>query len=189
MMAPDTISCDSDAKIRRYSDTKLLHAANNDDDDDDNDETDMYMNETYNNHPIPIFNVANVLGASIPTTHETHPDNYQITDIIFDSNTTGGTYDPLNGQYDPLELNIQEMLELDIATSRNALRKPRYSMNNVADGVDEKCNVHYSDAGNDNIVGGTTINNSTAYVSNTDNRNMFKSMPNLSASSENLLQK
>lgn len=181
MMAPDTISCDNDAKIRRYSDTKLLHSAHNVDDDDD--ENDLYMNETYNNHPMPIFNVANVLGASIPTTtHENHPENYQITDIIFDSNTTGGTYDPL-------ELNIQEMLELDIATSRNALRKPRYSMNNVADGVDEKCkNVHYSDTGNDDN-NSSTINNTTPYVNNPDNRNMFKSMPNLSASSENLLQK
>ncbi|XP_055319978.1 uncharacterized protein LOC129577267 [Sitodiplosis mosellana] len=185
MMAPDTISCDSDAKIRRYSDTKLLHAANHLDDD-DNEESDLYMNDTYNNHPMPIFNVATVLGASIPTTtHDTHPENYQITDIIFDSNTTGGTYDPL-------ELNIQEMLELD--GSRNVLRKPRYSMNNVADGVDEKCNIHYSDAGNDNYssnggVGGVSTNNSTAYVNNPDNRNMFKSMPNLSASSENLLQK
>lgn len=187
MMAPDTISCDSDTKNRRYSDTKLLHVTNNDENDDEND---MYMNETYNDHPIPIFNVANVLGASIPTTHETHPDNYQITDIIFDSNTTGGTYDPLNGQYDPLELNIQEMLELDIATSRNALRKPRYSMNNVADGVDEKCNVHYLDSGNDNNATNTVAtNNTTAYVNSADNRNMFKSMPNLSASSENLLQK
>lgn len=194
MMAPDTISCDSDAKIRRYSDTKLLHTANHLDDDDDDEESDLYMNETYNNHPMPIFNVATVLGSSIPaTTHDTHPENYQITDIIFDSNTTGGTFDPL-------ELNIQEMLELD--TSRNVLRKPRYSLNNVADGIDERCNVHYSDAGNDNYGGAVSnsggggggsgagvTNNTTAYVNNPDNRNMFKSMPNLSASSENLLQK
>lgn len=175
MMAPDTISCDSDAKIRRYSDTKLLHSTNNDDDDF---ETDVYMNQTYDNQPMPIFNVANVLGTSIPTTlNETDSENYQITDIIFDSNTSGCN------TYDPLELNIQEMLELDMATSRSALRKPRYSMNNVADSIDiEKCNVNYSDAGNN-----TT--NTTAYVNNTDNRNMFKSMPNLSASSENLLQK
>lgn len=172
MMAPDSISCDSDAKLRRYSDTKLLHTANNDDDDDD---CDLYMSEAYDNQPMPIFNVATVLGASIPTNNmnETHPENYQITDIIFDSNTN---------TYDPLELNIQEMLELDMATSRSGLRKPRHSMNNVADGVDEKCNVHYSDAGNNST-------NTTPYVNNPENRNMFKSMPNLSASSENLLQK
>ncbi|XP_031616595.1 uncharacterized protein LOC116336700 [Contarinia nasturtii] len=183
MMAPDTMNYDSDAKIRRYSDTKLLHASALDDDDDDND---VYM--TYNNNqPMPIFNVATVLGASIPSTHDTHAENYQITDIIFDSNTTG------TGTYDPLELNIQEMLELDMATSRSALRKPRHSMNNVADGVDEKCNVHYSDqAGSTGANRNNGTNNSpnvNAYVSHPDNRNIFKSMPNLSASSENLLQK
>lgn len=182
MMAPDSISCDDDAKIRRYSDTKLLHAAN---DDDSNSANDLYVIQQqqqqhqhqhhYENHPMPIFNVATVLGASISaTSNDTPNENYQITDIIFDSSTTGGTYDPL-------ELNIQEMLELDMATSRSALRKPRYSMNNVADGDDDKCDVRYADAG-------ATVNTS-AYVNNSENRNMFKSMPNLSASSENLLQK
>lgn len=181
MMAPDSISCDDDAKIRRYSDTKLLHAAN---DDDSNSANDLYVIQQqqqqqhqhhYENHPMPIFNVATVLGASISaTSNDTPNENYQITDIIFDSNTPGGTYDPL-------ELNIQEMLELDMATSRSALRKPRYSMNNVADGDDEKCDVRYADAG--------ATTNTSAYVNNSENRNMFKSMPNLSASSENLLQK
>lgn len=171
MMAPDTISYDSESKIRRYSDTKLLHTTNDDDDD-----CDLYVSETYDNQPMPIFNVTTVLGTLPTTVHENHPENYQITDIIFDSNQSGGTYDPL-------ELNIQEMLELDMTTSRNALRKPRYSMNNVADGVDEKCNVHYSDAGNNSTT------NATSHVNSPDNRHMFKSMPNLSASSENLLQK
>lgn len=117
MMTPDSRGCDRDARIRRYSDTKLLHTGNNDDDDGNDDDNDVYMDETYNHQPMPIFNVANVLGASIPTTSEcdAHSENYQITDIIFDSNATGG------GTYDPLELNIQEMLELDMATSRNAL--------------------------------------------------------------------
>lgn len=190
MMAPDTISCDSDAKIRRYSDTKLLHTVNINDDGEDvtvvaaaataaptmvvTGTNDMYVSPKYENRPMPIFNVATVLGASISaSSNDTPHENYQITDIIFDSSTTGGTYDPL-------ELNIQEMLELDMATSRTALRKPRYSMNNVADGVDDKCDVRYADAGNANA---------TAYVNNPENRNMFKSMPNLSASSENLLQK
>lgn len=128
IMTPDSRGCDRDARIRRYSDTKLLHTGNNDDDDGNDDETDAYMGqETYNHHhhhhhhqhPMPIFNVANVLGASIPNTSEcdAHTENYQITDIIFDSNATGGS------TYDPLELNIQEMLELDMATSRNALGK------------------------------------------------------------------
>lgn len=125
MTTPDSRGCDRDARIRRYSDTKLLHSdptGNTEDDGLDDDGNDVYMNETYNHHhhhPMPIFNVANVLGASIPTTSEcdAHTENYQITDIIFDSNATGG------GTYDPLELNIQEMLELDMATSRNALGK------------------------------------------------------------------
>lgn len=165
MMAPDAISCDNDAKTRRYSDTKLLNASNDDYDDYD-DEQRMYMARHYTDQPMPIFNV---LGAAIPTTlDEAHAENYQVTDIIFDANNAGGTYDPL-------ELNIQEMLELD---SRNALRKPRYSMNNVADGGDDKCQPHYTDAPS-----------TAACVNNPDNRNMFKSMPNLSASSENLLQK
>lgn len=167
MMAPDEINCPNETKIRRYSDTKLLHTAKDDDDDDN--ETDIYTRGNYN-QPMPIFNVATVLGASIPTTsNETHSENYQITDIIFDDGQmTGGTYDPL-------ELNIQEMLELDMATNR------RYSMNNIGDGFDDKCNIHYSDVGNST--------NNTAHVNNSENRNIFKSMPNLSASSENLLQK
>lgn len=130
MMTPDSRGCDRDARIRRYSDTKLLHAGNNGDDDacdggcggagGHDDDNDVYMNETYSHQPMPIFNVANVLGASIPTTSEcdAHSENYQITDIIFDSNATGGN------TYDPLELNIQEMLELDMASSRNTLGEP-----------------------------------------------------------------
>lgn len=121
MMTPDSRGCDRDARIRRYSDTKLLHTGDEDacsgcGNDDDND---VYMNDTYSHQPMPIFNVANVLGASIPPTSEcdAHSENYQITDIIFDSNATGGN------TYDPLELNIQEMLELDMQSSRNALGK------------------------------------------------------------------
>lgn len=53
-------------------------------------------------------------------------------------------------------------------------------MNNVTD--DDKCNFHYTDIG-------TGMNHTTVHVNNPDNRNMFKSMPNLSASTENLLQK
>lgn len=166
MMAPDEINCPNDTKIRRYSDTKLLHTTK---DDDDDDETETYTRGNYN-QPMPIFNVATVLGTSIPTTsNETNSENYQITDIIFDDGQmTGGTYDPL-------ELNIQEMLELDMATNR------RYSMNNIGDGIDEKCNIHYSDVGNNTKI--------TAHINSSENRNIFKSMPNLSASSENLLQK
>lgn len=53
-------------------------------------------------------------------------------------------------------------------------------MNNVTD--DDKCNVNYTDIG-------TGMNQTVVNINNPDNRNMFKSMPNLSASTENLLQK
>lgn len=180
MMTPDSIGCDNnDKKLRRYSDTKLLHATNNIGDDDD--EAGMYIDATnsYATSPMPIFNVATMLGASIPNTlNESHTDTYpvpQITDIIFENNSTGGTYDPL-------ELNIQEMLELDMATTRSALRKPRYSMNNVADSDERYIQADVGHSSN--------TNSNTMYVNNpSDNRNIFKSMPNLSASSENLLQK
>lgn len=178
IMQPDAISCDTDLRTRRYSDTKLLNA-NNTSASDEDDENGMYESN-YNNRPMPIFNVATVLGASIPNTlNDIHGEQYpvpQITDIIFDSNATGGTYDPL-------ELNIQEMLELDMANNRNQLRKPRYSMNNVADSDEQR----YMQCYHDNV---NNFNNaSSTYVNNSDNRNIFKSMPNLSASSENLLQK
>lgn len=179
IMAPDSIGCDNDKKFRRYSDTKLLHTANNIGDDDDENATYIDTTHQYAASPMPIFNVATMmLGASIPNTlNESHTDTYpvpQITDIIFENNSTGGTFDPL-------ELNIQEMLELDMASNRN-LRKPRYSMNNVADS-DERYN--YTDAGH-----GSNIDANNMYENNSsDNRNIFKSMPNLSASSENLLQK
>lgn len=174
MMAPDTLHYDNDMRTRRYSDTKLLNVQNSaGDEDDDNGMCDG----PYGNRALPIFNVATVLGASIPNAMtDMHTDIYpvpQITDIIFDSNATGGTYDPL-------ELNIQEMLELDMASNRMQLRKPRYSMNNVTDADERNMAPYHDPVHNYNI--GTHVNNS-------DNRNIFKSMPNLSASCENLLQK
>lgn len=185
MMGADPMidNCTNDMKLRRYSDTKLLHGGNDADDDDDN-ENDLYMNENnFDTRPIPIFNVAAVLGASIPNAlNEMHTENYtvpQITDIIFENSTSGGTYGPL-------ELNIQEMLELDMATNRTiaAMRKPRHSLNNVTETDDKLC-PYYSDA----VPSHTNTNDNTYVYNSTDNRNVFKSMPNLSASSENLLQK
>lgn len=174
MMAPDTLHYDNDLRTRRYSDTKLLNAQNSASDEDD--ENGM-CDDPYSNRPLPIFNVTTVLGASIPNAMtDMHADNYpvpQITDIIFNSNAAGNTYDPL-------ELNIQEMLELDMANNRMQLRKPRYSMNNVTDANDRYVATYNDPVHNYNV--GTCVNNS-------DNRNMFKSMPNLSASCENLLQK
>lgn len=177
-----TDNCTNDMKLRRYSDTKLLHGSNGAEDYDN--ENGLYMNENnFDTRPIPIFNVANVLGASIPNAlNEMHTDNYtvpQITDIIFENSTSGGTYDPL-------ELNIQEMLELDMANNRTitVMRKPRHSLNNVTD-TDVKLCPYYSDA----VPSHTNTNDNTYVYNSTDNRNLFKSMPNLSASSENLLQK
>lgn len=171
IMAPDSVNCDIERDVsRRYSDTKLLQA-NIDDNESTNSGSSNYHNSDIN--AIPIFNVANVLGASIPTTLATsHVDTFtvpQVTDIIFENNST----------FDPLELNIQEMLEVDMSISRPALSNPRYSMTNVAINDDK-----YSASGK------IHANNSTeTYINNNENRNYFKSMPNLSASSENLLQK
>lgn len=160
---------------RRYSDTKLLHAGSDDD-----------LGADHNLDSIktmPIFNVATVLGASIQPTLSTNPnDSYtvpQITDIIFENNSTGGTYDPL-------ELNIQEMLELDTSSSRNALNRPRHSMHNVAFN-----DSNYAIDAPAVAANGASRRESIARdARNTiENRNIFKSMPNLSASSENLLQK
>lgn len=160
---------------RRYSDTKLLHAGSDDDLDADHNLGAI--------RTMPIFNVATVLGASIQPTLSTNPnDSYtvpQITDIIFENNSTGGIYDPL-------ELNIQEMLELDTSSSSNALNRPRHSMHNVAFN-DPNYAIDASAAAAD---GASRRESIARDARNTiENRNMFKSMPNLSASSENLLQK
>lgn len=163
---------------RRYSDTKLLNAGT---DDDIVAEPSDHSVDSFKK--MPIFNVANVLGASIqPASVTHHIDSYtvpQITDIIFENNSTGGTFDPL-------ELNIQEMLELDTSSSRNALNRPRHSMHNVAFN-DAKYAI---DAATVAIDGHSKHEQSKRDARSTiDNRNIFKSMPNLSASSENLLQK
>lgn len=117
---------------RRYSDTKLL--------------------QQNSNVIVPIFNVTSVLGATVAntSTQNTKQTSPNITDIIFEN--SGSTYDPL-------ELNIQEMLELDIRQHQlTATNAARLSLNNVSNQL------------------------------SADNRNFFKSLPNLSASSENLLQ-
>lgn len=137
---------------RRYSDTKLLHQQR------------VTSTSAPNDWSMPIFNVTNVLGLSIPTTTLTTTDepinNINITDIIFENAD--------HNNFDPLELNIQEMLELDIHQQRdtniNNSNKARLSLNNVSIS---------------NIESGCA----------TGNRTIFKSLPNLSASSENLLQK
>lgn len=169
---------------RRYSDTKLLHAGS---------DGDIGVEPNEHNlgsiQKLPIFNVATVLGASIqPTLAAHHMDSYtvpQITDIIFENNSTGGTFDPL-------ELNIQEMLELDTSNGINALNRPRHSMHNVAFN-DPNYAIGASTAAAAALTH-TTITTKHEQVarearSTIENRNIFKSMPNLSASSENLLQK
>lgn len=121
--------------IRRYSDTKLL--------------------QQHSNAIVPIFNVTSVLGSTVSNSSAQNSKQpapgINVTDIIFENSGSA---------YDPLELNIQEMLELDIRQQQStATNAARLSLNNV----------------NDNQLP-------------TDNRNFFKSLPNLSASSENLLQ-
>lgn len=125
---------------RRYSDTKLLQ-----------------QNSTASNS---IFNVTNLLGPTIITTPINSNEQLmqsaapQITDIIFETNTN----------FDPLELNIQELLELDVNT-QNLQKKSQFSLNQQ-----------------ENFTGGGGI-------SEIENKKyLFKSLPNLSASSENLLQ-
>lgn len=138
---------------RRYSDTKLLQQHNN------------RVSQSSNQ----IFNVTNILGPTIvPTTSlvtSQHEHNEpQITDIIFERND--GT-----SNFDPLELNIQEMLELDIKTQQLE-RKSQLSLNS------HNVNLVVTDE-NDTITSPTAGSRHT---------NIFKSLPNLNASSENLLQ-
>ncbi|XP_055689110.1 uncharacterized protein LOC129793293 [Lutzomyia longipalpis] len=96
-----------------------------------------------------IFNVTNLLGPSIPAKCDATP---QITDIIFEAGSS----------FDPLELNIQEMLELDIQQQK----KSQLSLNATS----------------------AKVNLLTSEVP-PKSRPLFKSLPNLSGSSENLLQK
>lgn len=139
---------------RRYSDTKLLQQQIN------------RVSQSSNQ----IFNVTNILGPTIlPTTslvavqHE-HIEP-QITDIIFERND--GT-----SNYDPLELNIQEMLELDIKTHQLE-RKSQLSLNS------HNVNLIVTDESNYDMPISPTSGK---------HKNIFKSLPNLNASSENLLQ-
>lgn len=163
---------------RRYSDTKLLNADSGEDDASDG-------HDVTTNAKMPIFNVTSVLGTAVnhnATLTATANDSYvvpQITDIIFENNVTGG------GTFDPLELNIQEMLELDMANGRHGLHRPRHSMHNVAlDDPQYARNAIIVSTGPDGKMKHEQIVRSSV-----ENRNLFKSMPNLSASSENLLQK
>lgn len=158
-----------DQRGRRSSDTRLMHTA-----------SDRELNMLPGDDQLqPIFNMAHVLGVALPspiggvrnhtaTSAPTAPniDAYgvpQITEIDFDN---------IDATYDPLELSIHEMLDADDTTDAAkasaiaAARKQRLSLHtvNIGDGIE--CNTRTS-----------------------DNRNFFKSLPNLSASSENLLQK
>lgn len=129
---------------RRYSDTKLLQQQ-------------QQQNKLTSNS---IFNVTNLLGPTIITTPINSNEELlqssaapQITDIIFETNTN----------FDPLELNIQELLELDVNT-QNLQKKSQFSLNQHE------------------------INSSGSVSEIEKKKYLFKSLPNLSASSENLLQ-
>lgn len=162
-MPPDSVQFVD--RARRFSDTKLLHAV-----------SDLELDNATTTNPVrqPIFNVAHVLGVSMPSTrgtitsggpavlrHRTVDECFvvpQITEILFDST---------DATYDPLELNIHEMLDADHThnSTSSSLKRQRLSLHTVS----------AADADHGQRVA--------------DNRNFFKSLPNLSASSENLLQK
>lgn len=142
---------------RRYSDTKLLHQRTAG----SVQEMPISIERT-----VPIFNVTSVLGISIPPPTALGPE--PSTDIIFE------TVDQTT--FDPLELNIQEMLELDVFRQNQLtpsatvnFRKGRLSLHNVS------------------ITG--AAGEPRSGPSTNEPRNFFKSLPNLSASSENLLEK
>lgn len=142
---------------RRYSDTKLLHQRPAG--------SGRNVIVSIDQQIVPIFNVTSVLGVAItPPVASLEPD--PPTEIIFD------TVDQTT--FDPLELNIQEMLELDVYRQQQPQgasdsRKGRLSLHNVS-------------------YNGATNNPRPGALPN-EPRNFFKSLPNLSASSENLLQK
>lgn len=77
----------------------------------------------------------------------------QVSDIVFDDSSR---------DFDPLELNIQEMLELDVKTAQQR-KKSVLSLNRDQPVPCHKVNIYEA------------------------NKSVFKSLPNLSASSENLL--
>lgn len=139
---------------RRYSDTKLMHQQ-------------RIGTSSSAGRPVecvvPIFNVTNVLGVAIQSTTASNADEpaANVTDIIFEQSGSA------NSTFDPLELNIAEMLELDVHQQHLAHKKARLSLNNVTSDIDATAVVATGAPGN---------------------RNLFKSLPNLSASSENLLQ-
>lgn len=137
---------------RRFSDTKLLQAANSDEDSFECEENAANATKAQTQ---PIFNVATILGTAVPpmTAADRHNAiDAQVTDIIFDNNS------------------MREAVDGDATTNvRNASIYPRHSLHNVL---------------YDPIAAETQPTKSV-----TENRYVFKSMPNLSASSENLLQK
>lgn len=142
---------------RRMSDTKLVHAI-----------SDRELQNGSGGSRQPIFNMAHVLGISMPMgptissgpPGATNHDSFaipQVTEINFDNSQS---------TYDPLEFSIQDMLDTEAAAASSSQRRQRLSLHTVtvSDGTEREHRV-------------------------ADNRNFFKSLPNLSASSENLLQK
>lgn len=151
--------------------------------------------------PQPIFNVTSVLGAAIPRAIAGDMDapSTVATEIVFgdvanDVADTGAAGVTAGGSiFDPLELNIQEMLELDDGRRRRgeiAGRRARHSLHNVS---------MKSDGGGGGAGGSLTTEQqlqqeqqqprSVVAALPADGRSLFKSLPNLSASSEHLLQK
>lgn len=164
--------------VRRYSDTRLLKHRN----------VTHYLAHDEQQQSVPIFNVTNVLGVAIPSTNDgmcPTDTSINITDIIFEN----------SGQhFDPLELNIQEMLELDVRQNYHHLQQHQYQDQQLQN-MPIKSQDENSVIVNEPIAKGRhSLNNvSSSGIDMTncfvENRKFFKSLPNLSASSENLLQK
>lgn len=146
-----------DPAVRRMSDTKLTHAISDCE----------LQNGNGVNHQ-PIFNMAHVLGISVPM--GSARTNQQISAINHDSfaipQITEINFDNSQSTYNPLDFSIHDFAESETAAVAAAQRRQRLSLHTVtvSDGIDREHRV-------------------------ADNRNFFKSLPNLSASSENLLQK
>lgn len=185
--------------VRRYSDTRLSQIAS----------SQKHLDQQHqhqHNQLLPsnqIFNVTNVLGSNIQpipplaTSNNQSNNQPQVTDIIFER--TGGA-DNGKTNFDPLELNIQEMLELDIQTQKLD-KKSRLSLNqnNLGHCINIRDDSYFrsradGSGGNfeddvENLGSRSGSGNSRNYTAVTnEKKNIFKSLPNLNASSENLLQ-
>ncbi|XP_065080730.1 uncharacterized protein LOC135703427 [Ochlerotatus camptorhynchus] len=238
---------------RRYSDTKLLQQQKLTFVSEQPVEYSPTKDQLLLNPKSIIYDMSNFLGSVVPQDLEDSPTNshhqhhrthhhhhhhvlttadspshrLQITDIQFDSNRDEESANPRPTSYDPLELNIQEMLELDIANIQR-LSEKKDSLGNISQ---QSCSLYYQDDPSSPCLGTPTatvrpictsasnsrlqqqqanqnqlqmpqqvrplaghqhqnqrqIEASSNQQFNSNRLKLFKSLPNLSASSENLL--